>query len=77
MSENCSSGCGCMQSESQNKSEVLCECHNVTKQDVIDAIESGVSSFEELQKLTAIGTDCPPCTESSKEYFQEQLLNKD
>ena len=77
MSENKSCGCDCNQQNDQEVNElqeVLCGCHGVTKQDVQNAIKNGVKTFEELQKLTAIGTDCPPCTESSKEYFQQQLV---
>ena len=55
------------------ENKVLCCCFNVTEQDVKDAIKDGVKTFEELQKRTQIGTECPPCTKASEEYFIKEL----
>ena len=56
--------------------EVLCCCHNVTLKDVKKQIDLGVNSFKQLQEVTKIGTDCPPCTESNEKLFNELLSNK-
>lgn len=56
--------------------KVLCCCHNVTEKDVKKHIENGVKEFSKLQELTGIGTDCPPCTVSSEEAFNELLKSK-
>lgn len=53
----------------------LCCCHNVTVNDVKKQIEKGVTTFQELQEKTKIGTDCPPCKESNEKVF-EMLLNE-
>lgn len=53
--------------------DVLCCCHNVTLQDVKEQIKKGVNSFSELQEITKIGTDCPPCKESNEELFNTLL----
>jgi bacterioferritin-associated ferredoxin len=53
--------------------EVLCCCHNVTLEDVKEQINNGVSSFAELQQITKIGTDCPPCKEQNEELFKKLI----
>jgi bacterioferritin-associated ferredoxin len=50
--------------------EVLCCCHNVTLDDVKDQIKLGVNSFDDLQVITKIGTDCPPCKEKNEKLFK-------
>lgn len=55
--------------------EVLCCCHDVTLEDVKKQIENGVSNFSELQEITKIGTDCPPCKEKNEALFNT-LVNK-
>ncbi len=55
----------------ENKS--LCCCHDVTLNDVMKQIENGVTTFEELQDKTGIGTDCPPCKENNEKLFYELL----
>lgn len=51
--------------------KVICGCFNVKESDVKKAIEDGIKTFEELQKRTSMGTECPPCTITSKEYFEK------
>jgi bacterioferritin-associated ferredoxin len=53
--------------------EVLCCCHNVTLEDVKEQINNGVSSFAELQQITKIGTDCPPCKEQNEKLFMKLI----
>lgn len=55
--------------------EVICCCHNVTIKDVKGHIEKGISTFEELQSITNIGKDCPPCEQKNRQLFN-QLLNQ-
>ncbi len=55
--------------------KILCGCHNVTLDDVKAQIELGVRKFKELQDITNIGTDCPPCTEQNEKIFNDLLLN--
>lgn len=58
-----------------DKDKVICGCINVTVQDVINAIENGAKSFEEVQAVTQLGTGCGACVESNKELVNE-LLSK-
>lgn len=56
--------------------KVLCCCHNVTLSQVKKQISDGVTTFEELQKKTNIGTDCPPCKEENMELFKQLIKEK-
>jgi bacterioferritin-associated ferredoxin len=56
--------------------EVLCCCHDVTLVDVKNQIKLGVNSFDKLQEITKIGTDCPPCKEKNEKLFKI-LLNEE
>jgi len=56
--------------------EMLCCCHNVSLEDVKKQIKLGVSNFEELQEITKIGTDCPPCKEKNEILFNDLVNQK-
>lgn len=57
------------------KNEVLCHCFNVTVGDVLEAIENGAETFEEVQEATQLGNGCGSCIESAQEIVEE-LLDK-
>ncbi|PAT01321.1 (2Fe-2S)-binding protein [Candidatus Izimaplasma bacterium ZiA1] len=54
--------------------KVICCCHNVKLSDIENNIKDGVKTFEELQEKTNIGTDCPPCKDSSEKLFNSLLI---
>jgi len=56
--------------------EMLCGCHNVSLEDVKKQLKLGVTSFEELQEITKIGTDCPPCKEQNEALFHTLINQK-
>jgi len=53
--------------------DVICDCFNVTVEDVKNAIKNGAKSFEEVQDATSIGTGCGGCLESNKELVAKLL----
>lgn len=57
--------------------KVLCCCHNVTLKDVKKKISDGINTFSELQEMTGIGTDCPPCKEDNEKLFNTLIAKKD
>jgi len=62
--------------EKNMEDKVLCECHNVTLNDVKQKIKEGVTSFQELQELTKLGTDCPSCKDQNEELFKHLIEQK-
>jgi NAD(P)H-nitrite reductase large subunit len=58
-----------------DENAVVCGCFNVTVQDLAKAIKNGSKSFEEVQKVTKVGTGCGNCIDSNKALVA-QLLAK-
>ncbi|MEC9485337.1 MAG: (2Fe-2S)-binding protein [Candidatus Izemoplasma sp.] len=55
----------------KKKKKVLCPCFKITKQDVKEHIRNGVTTYQELQKLTMIGTKCSSCKKKTKKKFKK------
>lgn len=56
-----------------NMKKTVCHCHNVTIQQIADAIEHGATSLEEVQKSTAAGTNCKGCVLHLTNVVEELL----
>jgi bacterioferritin-associated ferredoxin len=56
-----------------NNDDVVCNCINVTVQDIKDAIDNGAKSFEDVQEATQVGTGCGACEESVRELVDKLL----
>ncbi|WP_234117381.1 (2Fe-2S)-binding protein [Clostridium hydrogenum] len=56
--------------------EIICGCFNLTRQDIIDAVNNGAKSFEEVQEATEVGNACGQCVDEVKELVDELLANK-
>lgn len=52
---------------------VVCNCYNLTVQDLKNAIDNGAKSFEEVQAATKVGTGCNQCIDSTKSIVNELL----
>lgn len=52
---------------------VVCNCLNVTKQDLIDAITNGAKSFEEVQEVTKVSKGCGACNDVAKAIVEELM----
>jgi nitrogen fixation NifU-like protein len=52
-------------------SMVICECLNITEQDIEDAFQAGARTWGDLQKATKIGTACGVCKEKALELLHE------
>ncbi|MDY0226887.1 NifU-like protein [Desulfomicrobium apsheronum] len=46
--------------------KIVCECMQVTDEDIEHAVLEGVRSFSELQDMTKIGTGCGECHENAQ-----------
>lgn len=55
--------------------EIICGCMQVTKQDVIDAINNGAKSFEEIKEQTKLGGGCTGCLTANQELVEALLSN--
>jgi nitrogen fixation NifU-like protein len=55
----------------QEKTEVICNCLNVTERDIEDAYKAGDRTWEDLQARTKIGTACGGCRARTMELLHQ------
>lgn len=44
-----------------NEDEVICPCIGTTVRDIMDAVENGANTVEDIQAITNAGTVCGAC----------------
>lgn len=54
-----------------NLDEVVCFCQNVTSGMIKNAVDNGVSTLEEVQKITGAGTVCGSCIDNVKNLVEQ------
>lgn len=54
-----------------NTAVIICDCKEVTDQDIEEQVKRGVSTYEELQEKTEIGTVCGNCKDKTLELLHE------
>ena len=54
-------------------SEVICNCFNVTKDDILEAIKNGAKTLEEVQEATSAGTGCGSCLDQINEVVNDNI----
>ncbi|MBQ7795782.1 MAG: (2Fe-2S)-binding protein [Lachnospiraceae bacterium] len=55
-----------------NLEDVVCSCFNITNGMIKDAVDSGATTFEEVQEITGVGTACGICIDDVQrvvDYF--------
>ena len=55
-----------------SKNEIVCNCVQVKRGKILDAIDSGSSTFESISALTGAGTVCGGCTPTINEMLGNQ-----
>jgi len=61
--------------KAQEEAIIVCECLNITMEDIKMEVLEGVKDFKTLQERTKIGTGCGKCIEKVKD-IQKQFLDK-
>ncbi|MGN0306495.1 MAG: (2Fe-2S)-binding protein [Lachnospiraceae bacterium] len=56
-----------------NPKKVICPCYDVTKGDIICALERGATCFKEVKKCTKAGTACGKCKGKAKKFTKKML----
>ncbi len=62
----------------KNTAKIVCECLEVTDEDIRMEVLEGVKDFDTLQKRTKVGTGCGKCVDNVKKIlndFVEQYYN--
>ena len=52
---------------------VVCQCMQVTDEDIEHAVLDGARSFGELQEMTKIGTGCGECLDEAQRVLSEYV----
>jgi nitrite reductase (NADH) large subunit len=71
-----SEGAPSLGADSLPDTAVLCSCHNVTKGDVIDAIEGGSTSLGEVKTCTKASSGCGGCASLLKSVVDSELSKR-
>ena len=56
--------------------QTVCSCFVITAGDIKKAVEKGVTTFDELQEETGLGTACGMCEEEAKEILYKFMSQK-
>lgn len=56
-----------------NPDKVICPCYNITKGDIIRAIEEGATSFKEVKQATKVAKACGKCKKKAKKFTKKML----
>ena len=51
----------------------VCLCNGVTDADIHDAVDTGITSFEDLQTHLSVGTVCGSCECEAKQVVEKKL----
>lgn len=54
-------------------SDIICNCFNVSKEDIVEAIKAGATSVKEVQEATNAGNGCGTCMDAVKEVVEANL----
>lgn len=59
-----------------NKPKKICSCYNISNHDIINALNNGCSSINDIRKTTKAGTACGKCNSSVEYEVYKSLKNK-
>jgi len=55
----------------------VCLCHGIRDRELKQAVDHGVSSFEELQARTGVASCCRTCEPLAREFLLDALASRD
>ena len=58
---------------SQRPDYLVCTCMEVMYSQIVEAIQEGVNTFEQLSDMLGVGTGCSTCVEEVYEILKEVL----
>ena len=56
---------------SKGNEEIVCHCHQVTKQEIIDKVKEGCDTVEKIGEATGAGTGCGGCQGEIQEIIDQ------
>ena len=55
----------------------VCVCLRISLQEILEALENGAKTIEDIQKLTKAGTVCKLCVSSKEDIYGERDIHLD
>lgn len=52
-----------------NENDIICTCLGTTVKDIMDAMDQGATTIEEIKELTQAGTVCGACISDIEELM--------
>lgn len=59
-----------------DRDTVLCHCMDVSAGAIMDAVDGGAKTFDEVQEVTACGTGCGACRDEIEAFIEEYVSGK-
>ena len=56
-----------------NLEKVICPCFQITKGDIVRAVEEGAGSFKEVKQATKVSMACGKCKKKAKKLTKKLL----
>lgn len=57
----------------ETTSRIVCECMEVSEEDIEDAVLEGAGNYYQLQEATRVGTSCGKCEEEARELLSHYI----
>lgn len=51
--------------------KIICKCKDVTKGDILKAMEKGATSYKDIRDKTGAGTKCGKCEEKIRKFMKK------
>lgn len=61
---------------SQRPDYLVCTCMEVMYSQIVEAIQEGAQTFEQLSDMLGVGTGCSTCVEEVYEILKETLVEE-
>ena len=58
----------------RDKDEIICHCQEITYEEILEAINNGAHTVEEIGNVTEAGITCGSCIEDLEEILEEELI---
>ena len=58
----------------RDKDEIICHCQEITYEEILEAINNGAHTVEEIGDVTEAGITCGSCIEDLEEILEEELI---
>ncbi|MCX5923612.1 MAG: (2Fe-2S)-binding protein [Candidatus Dependentiae bacterium] len=69
----CKKNNGKCQGSKETADYLVCTCMGVMRSEIIEAIDLGSQTFEELSQKLGVGTGCSSCVQEVKDLLRDKL----